>query len=158
MFKSKPLYRIIDFDIRLYALRDGIEIGGSDDEKGYGGFCLRIKQPMDLTFSSEGKIIVPKTTAVLAGPWMNFHGSFGGESSPNCGLILLCHSPNSNQEYPWILRKEKSMQNFAFPGRNPIRVPKKGLRLRYRIIVYSGNMATEAIEKLYQQYIHTTLK
>src|SRR5438094_4772651 len=42
VFKSTPLYRILDFDIHLFALTNHLKIGGSDDAKGYGGFCLRL--------------------------------------------------------------------------------------------------------------------
>ncbi len=35
--------RLIDFEIRLKSLVPGISIGGSDDEKGYGGFCATNK-------------------------------------------------------------------------------------------------------------------
>jgi hypothetical protein len=36
-------FRKINFEISLSPLIDGIRIGGSDDEKGYGGFSARIK-------------------------------------------------------------------------------------------------------------------
>jgi hypothetical protein len=39
--------------IDLRALVPGISMGGSNDEKGYGGFCVRIKHPLTLTFTSE---------------------------------------------------------------------------------------------------------
>ncbi len=35
--------RKIDFEISLQALVPGVSLGGSDDEKGYGGLCTRIK-------------------------------------------------------------------------------------------------------------------
>ncbi len=43
--KSTAQYRAIDFDIHLSALVDSLKIGGSDDAKGYGGLCLRLKLP-----------------------------------------------------------------------------------------------------------------
>ena len=33
VFKSTPQYRILDFDIHLFALADNLKIGGSDDQK-----------------------------------------------------------------------------------------------------------------------------
>lgn len=154
VFKLTQQYRIIDFDIHLFALIDNLKIGGSDDAKGYGGFCLRLKLPENLSFVSENKIIIPEETPVLAGPWMDFTGSFEGESLPETGVIVFGYPSGSGHQYPWILRKVTSMQNVPYPGRTPVELSKKGLRLKYRIIIHNGEMRNEDIEKLYQQYIH----
>ena len=153
VFKPTAQYRILDFDIQLFALVDNLKIGGSDDAKGYGGFCLRLKLPRDLLFISENKIVIPQETPVLAGPWMDFTGSFEGESLPKTGVAVFGYTYGLDHQYPWILRSETSMQNIPYPGRTPIEISKKGLRLKYRIIVHS-KMSNEEIEKLYQQYIH----
>jgi hypothetical protein len=52
VYRSTSQFRMIDFDIQLFALEDNLKIGGSDDEKGYGGFCLRLKLPEDISFVS----------------------------------------------------------------------------------------------------------
>jgi hypothetical protein len=154
VFKSTAQYRILDFDIQLFALADNLKIGGSNDEKGYGGFCLRLKLPNDLSFVSENKIVIPQETPVLAGPWMDFTGSFEGESLPKTGVVVFGYTARVGHQHPWILRKATSMQNIPYPGRTPIELSKKGLRLTCRIIVHNGEMRNEDIEKLYQQYIH----
>jgi Methane oxygenase PmoA len=150
--KSTSQYRILDFDIHLFALVDNLKIGGSDDEKGYGGFCLRLKLPKDLLFVSENKIITPQDTQVLAGPWMDFTGSFEGENLPKTGVVVFGYLPGSIHLHPWILRNVTSMQNISFPGRTPIALSKKGLSLSYRIIVHNGVMGNEEIEKLYREW------
>ncbi len=73
--KSTGRYRAIDFDIQLFALVDSLKIGGSDDVKGYGGFCLRLKLPKDISFVSNKIAISPMETAITAGPWMDITGS-----------------------------------------------------------------------------------
>ena len=153
VFKVTPQYRILDFDIQLFSLVDNLKIGGSDDEKGYGGFCLRLKLPKDLSFVSENKIVIPQETPVLAGPWMDFTGSFEGESLPKTGVTVFGY-PSGLGHHPWILRSVTSMQNIPYPGRTPIELSKKGLKLKYRIIVHNSEMRNEDIEKLYQEYIH----
>ena len=85
--KQKGL-RIIDFEIRLRALISGVSIGGSDDEKGYGGFCARIKLPDDMIFTSERGSVVPQNLQVEAGPWMDFPGSFGKDGIKS-GLTII---------------------------------------------------------------------
>src|SRR4030095_16126133 len=130
--KSAGKYRLIDFDIRISALVDGLKLGGSDDVKGYGGFCLRLKLPNDILFISNDSIVTPQETAVAAGPWMDFSGSFDGSSMPKTGVAVFCDQLLTLNQ-PWILRKEKSMQNVPYPGRTPIPLPKKGWRLKYRL-------------------------
>lgn len=151
--KSTEHYCAIDFDIQLFALVDSLKIGGSDDAKGYGGFCLRLQLPKDISFVSNNTTITPIETAVTAGPWMNFTGSFDGAIMPKTGVAVFCGQPTRDLQ-PWILRRETSMQNIPYPGRTPIPLSKKKLRLKYRIVIHNGDMSNDDLEKLYQQYIH----
>ncbi len=153
VYKSTAQYRAIDFDIQLFALVDNLKIGGSDDDKGYGGFSLRLKLPKDISFVSKNKEVMPQETAVEAGPSMNFRGSFDNETSPKTGVVVFCNPSNPGPQQQWILRKKTSMQNIPYPGRTPIALPKNGLKLKYRIIIHNGEMSNEDIEKLYQKYI-----
>jgi hypothetical protein len=153
VFKSTSQYRIIDFDIKLSALVDNLKIGGSDDAKGYGGFCLRLKLPKDISFVSGNKEVIPQETAVPAGPWMDISGSFEGESSPKTGVAVFGYPPGNDNNNPWILRSVTSMQNIPYPGKTAIPLSKKGLILKYRIVVHNSDIKTQDIEKLYQDYI-----
>lgn len=152
--KSTGQYRAIDFDIRLAALVDSLKIGGSDDAKGYGGFCIRLKLPADVSFVSNNTAITPMETAVTGGPWMNFSGSFDNETSSKTGVVIFTNPSNPGRQQQWILRKESSMQNVPYPGKVPAMLSKNGWRLRYRVIIYDTVMSTHQLEKLYQQYIH----
>ena len=152
---SSVKYRVIDFDILLAPLVDSLKLGGSDDTKGYGGFCLRLKLPADISFFSKGSIITPKETTVEAGPWMDFTGSFDGASFPKSGIAVFCKEPAPGDSQPWILRKEGSMQNVPFPGRTPVTLPRKGWRLQYRLVIHNGEIDNDELRKLYQEYIHS---
>jgi len=151
---STENYRAIDFDIHLFALVDSLKIGGSDDIKGYGGFCLRLKLPKDLSFVSQNKEVIPQETAVEAGPWMDITGSFDNDSFMKTGIAVFDNPANPEPHQQWILRKVTSMQNIPYPGRIPVALPKSGLHLNYRIIIHNNNLNNDDIEKLYQQYIH----
>ena len=154
--KSTAHYRAVDFDIRLYALVDSLKIGGTDDIKGLGGFSMRLKLPDDISFSSKNGNVIPEETAVDAGSWVDFKGSFDGKDTDKSGVAAFCnpYSPGGLQK--WILRKKGSMQNIAYPGRIPIAVSKKGLRLKYRLIIHDNTLSDAGLEKLYQQYIRRT--
>src|SRR6266487_281119 len=124
--QSTSQIRIIDFDIQLFALKDSLKIAGSDDEKGYGGFCLRLKLPEDISFISGGTEVIPLETAVHAGPWMDFTGSFEGKDSPKIGIAVFPNDANPTPLQEWILRRKGSMQNSVYPGRTPVELSKNG--------------------------------
>jgi hypothetical protein len=152
VYAAAAHYRMIDFDIRVAALIDSLQIGGSDDPKGYGGFCLRLKLPADISFISEDKIVKAEEQAVAAGPWLDFNGSFDGREKPKNGVAVLGSPLNPEPRQQWILRKEKSMQNIVYPGRAPVPLTKKGLWLRYRLIIHDDTVGAKELEQLYQQY------
>lgn len=146
--------RKIDFAISLQALVAGVKIGGSDDEKGYGGLCARFKLPEDLTFTSKDGAIVPKTLQIEAGPGMDFSASFNGIDKS--GVSILCHPETPNYPAPWILRSKTSMQNIVFPGRNLIEISvDKPTVLYYRLIINNGNLSSIQFNKLLAEYEKT---
>jgi hypothetical protein len=138
VYPTRAGVRLIDFEISLQALVQGVTMGGSDDEKGYGGFCARLRLPDDLVFTSEDGAVIPQTLQVIAGAWMDFSGTFGPSREPS-GLAICCHPSTPNYPAPWILRQQTSMQNIVYPGRE--RVPLSMDRptiLRYRLVVHDG--------------------
>ncbi len=144
--------RKIDFAIALRGLLPGVELGGAADEKGYGGFCTRVKLPEDIAFTSEKGKVEPKTLQVVAGPWMDISGSMG-ENSELHGITILCHPETPNYPAPWILRSKTSMQNVVFPGSNRIELPTdEPLVLYYRLIIHEGNFNSIDPEKLQAEY------
>jgi hypothetical protein len=153
VYQTTSQVRVIDFDIQLFALKDSLKIGGSDDEKGYGGFCLRLKLPEDISFLSQDSAVKPRETAVSAGPWMDFIGSFEGKDSSQIGIAVFSHPSNPGPSGHWILRKLESMQNIVYPGRTPVALSKNGLRLRYRLVIHDTNIERSDLENLYQEYI-----
>ena len=150
--------RKIDFEIALHPLVPGVSIGGSKNEKGYGGFCARIRMPDDLIFTAENGHVTPQTLQLQAGPWMDFSASYGslGEKS---GITLLCHPSTPNYPAPWILRKKISMQNIVFPGEEKVELSmNKPPVLRYRLIIHRGNAWNVDITKWQAEYDAVYLK
>ena len=140
-------YRRIDFEIHLNALTDRLQIGGSADEKGYGGFSVRLKLPEDVTFQSEKGLIEPTTNAVEAGNFMNIFGSIL-KNGKEGGVVIWSNPENPAPSTNWIIRKSASMQNAAFPGRIPVDIPfGESLILKYSLLVYQGEISTNQIQK-----------
>jgi hypothetical protein len=144
--------RAIDFLISLRATVPGVSLGGSDDEKGYGGFCTRIKMPDDLVFTSNNRPVKPQTLQIIAGPWMDFSGSLGSGGEQH-GLAILCHPDTPNYPAPWILRQKSSMQNIVYPGRDPVEISMDHpIKLKYRLILHSGNAGSIDLDKLQEEF------
>jgi Family of unknown function (DUF6807) len=126
--------RLIDFDIEILALAEGLRLGGSNDIKGYGGFSTRIVLPADIRMSDPNGPVTPQNTALAAGDWMNFSGTFGATAS---NFAVMVHPSHPGHPRKWILRASGSAQNVAYPGREPIAVSTKTpLVLRYRLVLH----------------------
>jgi hypothetical protein len=141
-------YRAIDFRISLQALLEGVRIGGSEDDKGYGGFSPRIKLSDDQRFLSDSGEVEPTKTALEAGPWINLVGK-------QSGLVMIVHesNPKSSKSWPWILRGKRSMQNAVYPGRDPVTLPTdRSIVLRYRLVIHDGTLSDTTIDSIQKNF------
>jgi hypothetical protein len=144
--------RKIDFHIRLLALEEGMVIGGSDDEKGYGGFSARIRIPRDVRFTGRSGTVEPQLTALQAGPWVDLSGEFD-EPGRVAGVAILTHPSLPEFPPPWILRKRPGMQNVVYPGRRPVPLSASvPTDLRYRLVLHRGDAKEAAIDRLQAEY------
>jgi len=141
----------LTFKIELTALKDGVSIGGSEDVKGYGGFSPRLKLPGDVVFESTNGIVTPQNLPVQAGTWINLKGSFNNLGKIS-GIVIMGEPEKSPNYQGWILRSANSMQNMAFPGREPIAI-KNGEKLEFRnqILVHK-NLSISEIEDYYKKF------
>ncbi len=154
VYPARNNYRLIDIQISLKALESEMKIGGSTDEKGYGGFSPRIKLSDDVVFTTPFGKVLPTNLPVNPSPWMDISGSMGNKGAL-AGLTILCHPENPGFPNPWILRAKKSMQNavFPFPGSQAVPLSnKKPTLLRYRLIVHQGNVNSIDISSIYADY------
>jgi len=148
MYPLSGNYRRIDFEIQLRALTDRLSIGGSDDEKGYSGFSVRLKLPADVQFSGLNGPVEPINTAVDAGNIMNVFGSFLKDGNKG-GVVIRSNPENPDPSTLWILRNSASMQNAVYPGRNPVSIPfDKPLTLKYSLLIYLGELSQQQIAKV----------
>ena len=140
-------YRKIDFEIELLALEENLSIGGSEDEKGYSGFSIRMILPGDVKFTGPGGEIEPENTAVKSKGYVKISGAVGKDGAEG-GVVMVDHTENPGYPQPWILRKKNSMQNAVFPGNSTVSVSTvKPLTLKYSLLVYSGKLNDSKIEK-----------
>ena len=150
VYRASGDVREIDFEICLIPLEDGVRIGGSEDDKGYGGFSPRIRLPEDVRITGCEGAVAPARQPVEAGPWLDFSGSFG-EQDRVSGLAILCHPSLPGFPQPWILRRKGSMQNPVYPGPQPVAL-QTPLTLRYRLVVHRGDAQAVDLDGLYARY------
>lgn len=142
--------RLLDFDIRLVPLQDGVRLGGSEDDKGYGGFSVRVAMSEGLEFVSSGGPVEPRRQALDAGDWVDFSADFAANGRPS-GVAVIVHPTTAGYPQPWILRSPAtpSMQNPVWPGPRPVSLPRgEETRLRYRIVVHRGRASTVDLDAL----------
>jgi len=143
--------RLIDIEISLQANIDSLYIGGSNDEKGYGGLSVRMKMPDDLIFRGKKGKVTPENLQVDAGAWMDFTASFGKEEN-QIGVTLFCHPSTPGYPQKWILRQQSSMQNVVFPGQHAVPIPKdQPLVLKYRLMIHNG-LSIEEINSFEEEF------
>ncbi len=137
----KGNYRRIDFVINLLALENNLTIGGSQDDKGYSGFSVRMKLPADVQFTGKDGIVTPKNEAVISDGYINVSGSLTG-GGDKAGICIIDHPGNPGYPQKWILRAAKSMQNAAWPGNSTVPIPTdKPLQLKYSLLIYLGEFS-----------------
>lgn len=147
-------YRPIDFEISLLALEADMRIGGSEDEKGYGGFSARIRLADTMAFTGPEGMVKPENLPVAAGGWLDISGPIG-RGGALAGLSIIAHPDNPGYPNPWILRASQSMQNAVHPHPGAIPVPlsaQEPLTLRYRLVVHRGSAGSIDISAIKSEY------
>ena len=145
---QKDNYRKLDFEISLLAMEENLSIGGSDDVKGYSGFSIRMVLPEDIFFAGPAGEIEPQNTVVESVGYVNVSGSLL-DGNKKGGVVIIDNPENPDYPQSWILRKQKSMQNAAYPGRDLIPLSASDpLVLKYSLLVYTGFVSDQKIQKI----------
>ncbi|WP_290797463.1 DUF6807 family protein [Flavihumibacter sp. UBA7668] len=145
------LYRQLDIFLHVRPLQSEVAIGGSDDHKGYGGFCMRWINPTMLRFSQQEKQILPTEAFLTNLPWMQFD-IMPDQNSLSTILVLADNGRQTNSD-KWVLRNSLSMQNNMFPGPVAINLPDEGLLLTYRLLIFNKPVKGLQGEKYYHQFL-----
>lgn len=134
LYPLKRGARRIEFDTTITSRVDGLELAGNDDERGFGGFALRLTAAPGLSFASDGRPVKPAFGSVAAGSSMGFAWP-GQPGLDDWGVGLAC-KVDGRPIRRWLLRREASVQNCIFPGRAPVVLSKgRALRLQATIVI-----------------------
>ena len=111
----------LEVDLKLTPLVPGFALGGSPDDKGYGGLSLRLVRSDALRFESGGRVLTPQAGPVEAGPELRMTWD-SGTPTPATAVRMACAIDGKPIRH-WILRRELSMQNCVWPGREAVPLP-----------------------------------
>lgn len=127
--------RRVEVEVRLRGLRSGVEIGGTEDEKGYGGPSLRFGNSERIVIHGDGRELRATPAAIEVGDAIDF--SWPSLPAPWPERVRVACEVDGRPWTRWVLRQEPSMQNCAFPGARSVRVP-VGDELRLRLVIDLG--------------------
>lgn len=113
--------RRLEIEVRLRALLDGVQLAGTDDDKGYGGLSFRFANAPTVQLQADGRPIQATVAGMEAGDTVTFR--WPSLPAPWPASIQVSCQVDGKPWTHWVLRQEPSMQNCAFPGRAPVRVP-----------------------------------
>ncbi len=146
--------RIIDIEISLLALEEDMRLGGSENEKGYGGFTTRIRLKEPMEFTGPAGPVIPDNLPVEAGGWIDITGPVGNNGKA-AGIAILSHPGNPGYPNPWILRASASAQNAVYPhpGAEAVTLSSsEPIVLRYRLVVHSGKLSTKTLDAIHAEF------
>jgi len=147
-----PAGRLIDIQVRLTGLEDGVAIGGRP-HAGYGGFGLRAApaQQRKITLHTDPPQASPRRC------WLDYSGVFGSARGPS-GVTIFEHVATPG--YPSEL-KEYPACNYAmpaFPGDREVTLPRgQTLVLNHRLLIHPGGADEKALAKAWTEYAATTI-
>lgn len=148
---SPDMYQI-DFDITLEMLLD-VTIAKTNHS------LLSVRMDPDLAVTNGGNMVNAegetgeKGTFGKRSPWMDYHGGRQGKIE---GIAILQHPANDWFPAPWFTR------DYGFFSPTPMYWPEDGestvlgkgqtVKLRYRILVHSGDHLEASIAEQYEKY------
>ncbi len=137
LFHALEDTQYVDFAIRLKPLLPDVRIGGSENERGYSGFTVRVGPPDEMQIVDTGGLLSEDAVGTHA-RWADVSGRFAAGHATS-GIAILSHP--SLREFPprWLLR-HYGMQNVVYPGREPIELSGEELLvIRHRLVLHRGD-------------------
>jgi hypothetical protein len=120
-FPQADGHRRVDVTVQLRALRSGVELAGTNDEKGYGGLSFRFAHPDLVAIETGGQRLPARVASLETGTTVSF--VWEGLPEPWPSRITVSCTVDGQPWTRWVLRQEPSMQNCAYPGARPVPIP-----------------------------------
>ncbi|MEX2594334.1 MAG: DUF6807 family protein [Anditalea sp.] len=138
-YKSNNQGRVIDFKVKMEALKEDISIARRGTE-GYGGLNIRMMTPDSQEISVHNGDLENQP----ARSWSVLDGKFK-ESDDLSGLVILQNAQNPHYPGDWVQFPELSWSQPTFPasGKRHKLIPGEPLTLNFRFYVHSNEKLEE---------------
>jgi hypothetical protein len=153
VFAPTEDFQLIDFDIRLFGVGQGVSMAGqSNKNKGYGGFTFRFAPAKEVQITADGKA-VPDDEDMYRTRWADYSAEFkDAPASGREGAAILTHPSHPGNPPGWCLRPY-GILDPSYPGLDFVSLsPSKPLRFQYRVVIHRGDAEHAHIGELYRLY------
>ncbi len=141
--------RAIDIEIVLQAVGGSLELRGAPDQnKGYGGLCLRGAPLFTGAVMTTDKGPLEKDVTNVPYRWADI-------STPERGVAVFVSPDHPGVPVHWLIRNSYAgVLNPSWPGNDAtVLEPGHPVSLRYRIYVHRGDAASGRVRQAYSAYV-----
>jgi len=141
--------RAIDIEIVLEAVGGPLELRGAPDQnKGYGGLCLRGAPLFTGAVMTTDKGPLEKDVTNIPYRWADI-------STPERGVAIFVSPDHPGSPLQWLIRNSYAgVLNPSWPGNETtVLEPGSPVSLRYRIYIHRGDAVSGRVEQAYSAYV-----
>lgn len=141
--------RAIDLKLRLEAVGGPLELqGASDQNKGYGGLCLRGAEMFVGAALTTDQGVQKEDAVNTSFRWADL-------STRELGVAIFVSVDHPGFPVAWLIRNSYGgVLNPSWPGLKPALLqPEKPVVLRYRLYIHRGDAAAGGVGEAYQRYL-----
>jgi hypothetical protein len=149
VYPSNPVGRAIDVELLLTAIGGPLELqGATDQNKGYGGLCLRSAPLLRGAKMTTDKGAIKEDVVNTRFRWADI-------SSDELGVAIFVPPDHPGFPLTWLIRNSYAgVINPSWPGLKPVVLgPGQPVQLRYRIYVHRGDAASGQVAQTYKSYL-----
>lgn len=146
--------RSIDLELVFQAAGGPLELRGSPDQnKGYGGLCIRGAPMFKGAALTTDQGLLKKDSTNAPFRWADM-------STEELGISIFVSPGHPDFPATWLIRNSYAgILNVSWPGLKPaVLQPGKPAILRYRIYVHRGNAAEGRIRQAYEKFLSLSQK
>ena len=148
-FRQDERHRVVDVEVQLTALADGVSIGGRPNA-GYGGFALRAAPCTDRKITS----LVDPENRQPRRAWVDYSGQFT-EGQGSSGVAIFEHVTNPDYPNPIHEYPQCNCVMPAYPDKREVTLSKdEPLLLKHRLWIHPGVPAEQTLANVWASYAH----
>ena len=141
--------RAIDLELKIQAVGGPLELHGAPDQnKGYGGLCLRGAPMFKGAELTTDQGVLKKDSTNVPFRWADM-------STERLGVAIFVSPDHPDFPTTWLIRNSYAgILNASWPGlKTTVLQPDNPVILRYRIYIHRGDADAGRIRQAYEEYL-----